>query len=126
MESWITPIAQNLIAAAIWAIVAKFSRYESTKRVIGSAKIAGKRMIPTAARIGLDFFVVWFFITQLRLLTSEPSPPNRDEVVAISFWAWWLLWYFVASIYTPLNERLAKSRAARALSMAPGDKLDKI
>lgn len=90
-------IAQNLIAAAIlWALAKLYSSAKpSISKVAGVAIPATKKMLPSAAIVAIDIFVMWYLVSQLRASINAEPPLSGEAVAAIAFWMWWFLFYFI-------------------------------
>lgn len=118
VTSWTTAITQNLAAALIWMLLARFAsaKAESIHRVKGVAIRAGKRMWPVIARMAADALVFMFLVTQLRWLVQDPTPLTREDALAIAFWTWWLMWYVLEALLKPLAQW---RRAAAAQQRRP-------
>ncbi len=105
--NWVIPVSQNLASAALLGLAALLikrwneSSAEARQRRLDQASRTAARSTATAMNTAAVLAVLWFLVTQLRPLITDPTAPSRIDVFLIVFWTFWLLMVFMRVIAGP-------------------------
>lgn len=105
--NWVIPVSQNLASAALLGLAALLikrwneSSAEARQKRIDLASRTAARTFSKAMDMAVVLAVLWYLVTQLRPLITDPSAPSRTDVFLIVFWTFWLLIVFVRVIAGP-------------------------